>query len=132
MPGCVFPPLLKMTLSVLFAIDGLLAGLAVNVRPTKDAMVAMTGNDTAKKQAAIDAVKAHPQCYAPPAFFALSAVLFQDGKKDEAAFWFYAGQLRLDSTPTVVPMFPHVGHRLSLPKTMARRLTSMHSRTRNA
>ncbi len=50
---------------------------------------------TAKeKQKAIEEVQAHPENYAPPVFYLLSAVLLDSGKKDEAAFWFYAGQLR--------------------------------------
>ena len=94
MTGGVFGLFAKTTISVLFILHGLLAGLAIDVRPTKDAMVAMAGDDAAKKHAAIERVKSHPENYAPPALFVLSAVLFRDGKKDEAVFWFYAGQLR--------------------------------------
>ena len=49
---------------------------------------------TDKKQGAIAKIKANPENYAPPVLYALSNVLFADGEKDEAAFWFYAGQLR--------------------------------------
>jgi hypothetical protein len=46
------------------------------------------------RQRSVALVQAHPENYAPPVFYALSAALFESGKKDEAAFWFYAGQLR--------------------------------------
>ncbi len=46
------------------------------------------------RQKVIETIKANPGNYAPPVFYTLSQILFLDGKKDEAAFWFYAGQLR--------------------------------------
>lgn len=49
---------------------------------------------TAEKRQAIESIKASPDRYAPPVFYLLSKVLFEDGKEDEGAFWFYAGQLR--------------------------------------
>lgn len=45
-------------------------------------------------KATIDAVRANPQKYAPPAFYVLSHALFAQNQCDDAAFWFYAGQLR--------------------------------------
>jgi hypothetical protein len=35
-----------------------------------------------------------PEKYAPPVFYFLSSILFSEKKKDDAMFWFYAGQLR--------------------------------------
>jgi len=35
-----------------------------------------------------------PENYAPPVFYALSEALLVRGEKDDAAFWFYAGQIR--------------------------------------
>ena len=35
-----------------------------------------------------------PEKYAPPVFYFLSSILFNENKKDDAMFWFYAGQLR--------------------------------------
>lgn len=35
-----------------------------------------------------------PEKYAPPVLYLASSVLFTEGQKDEAMFWFYAGQLR--------------------------------------
>lgn len=42
----------------------------------------------------IRAVMTAPQNYAPPVFYVLSSLLFEAGLKNDAAFWFYAGQLR--------------------------------------
>ncbi len=49
---------------------------------------------TETRNKAIADIKAAPDKYAPPVFYLLSSVLFQEGKKDDAMFWFYAGQLR--------------------------------------
>ncbi len=46
------------------------------------------------KELKIKEVQAAPEKYPPPVFYALSAAFFQKGKKDDAAFWFYAGQVR--------------------------------------
>jgi len=51
------------------------------------------GSDSEKKKA-ISEIKAHPEKYAPPVFYALSHALFEDDK-EEALFWFYAGQIRI-------------------------------------
>jgi hypothetical protein len=53
----------------------------------------LRGKD-AERDAAVEAVLRAPEKYAPPVFFALSNVLFDRGRKDDGAFWFYAGQLR--------------------------------------
>lgn len=50
------------------------------------------GGEDRKK--AMRMILSQPERYAPPVLMALSYFLFQDGRKDEAAFWFYAGQLR--------------------------------------
>ncbi|MDP3430363.1 MAG: hypothetical protein Q8R89_08540 [Desulfomicrobium sp.] len=39
-------------------------------------------------------IKENPENYAPPVLYELSRTLFSLDKKDEAAFWYYAGQLR--------------------------------------
>jgi len=46
------------------------------------------------RQTMIDAIKKEPNIYAPPVLFALSSALLAQNKPDDAAFWFYAGQLR--------------------------------------
>lgn len=55
--------------------------------------VLSTGSENEKK-AVIAAIRAAPENYAPPVFYQLSNVLFEKGEQDDAAFWFYAGQLR--------------------------------------
>ena len=42
----------------------------------------------------VSAITSKPENFAPPVLYFLSKVLFDDGQKDEAMFWFYAGQLR--------------------------------------
>ncbi|HYC57112.1 MAG TPA: hypothetical protein VEL28_19430 [Candidatus Binatia bacterium] len=39
-------------------------------------------------------IRAAPTRYSPPALYALSECLFEMGRRQEASFWFYAGQLR--------------------------------------
>jgi hypothetical protein len=51
------------------------------------------GPDVVRSQR-IEDIQARPQDYAPPVLYVLSEALFQRGERDEAAFWFYAGQLR--------------------------------------
>jgi hypothetical protein len=60
------------------------------IRTTKELLAA--SSDQRKKQ--IAAITADSSHYAPPVLYALSSALFEEGRKDEAAFWFYAGQLR--------------------------------------
>lgn len=58
---------------------------------TMQVLAAGTAEDQAKL---IAAVRTDAQDYAPPTFYALSKALFDEGHKEEGAFWFYAGQLR--------------------------------------
>lgn len=68
----------------------------IDVRLTKETMeiLAKAPAAAAERQKAIEKIKASPDKYAPPVFYALSQALFQEGKKDAAVFWFYTGQLR--------------------------------------
>lgn len=43
---------------------------------------------------AIDSILTNPDSFNPSVLYVLSNVLFKEGKKDEAMFWFYTGQLR--------------------------------------
>ncbi len=47
-----------------------------------------------KKQAAIDSVLANPNSFNPPVTYALSNLLLEQDKKNEAMFWFYLSQVR--------------------------------------
>jgi hypothetical protein len=51
------------------------------------------GTDEERKKT-IEEVRKSSDKYPPPVFFSMSKILFEDGKKDDAAFCFYAGQLR--------------------------------------
>ena len=66
----------------------------IDIRLVEGAINALLKGSADEKQNAIAQVKAAPERYAPLVFYAMSEALFQDGKKDDAAFWFYAGQLR--------------------------------------
>jgi hypothetical protein len=66
----------------------------IDVRLAEEAFINLSMGSPRQKQSAIEQVKAAPQRYAPHVFYAMSEALFQEGKKDEGAFWFYAGQLR--------------------------------------
>ncbi len=66
----------------------------IDTRRVNETIKVLTQGSAKDKRAAIARIKARPEDYAPPVFYALSNVLFADGDKDEAAFWFYAGQLR--------------------------------------
>jgi hypothetical protein len=64
---------------------------AIDVSGQNAALAALHGPDPAR---AVAAVLATPQRYAPPVLAAAAAELFAAGRRDEAAFWFYAAQLR--------------------------------------
>src|SRR5215831_8856005 len=66
----------------------------IDTRLTIEAIEHLGKGSANEKEEAIRQIKAGPDKYAPPAFYALSYVLLQRGDKDDAAFWFYAGQLR--------------------------------------
>lgn len=66
----------------------------------KEAMTKLRSADKAVRLQEISEIKAHADKYAPPVFYLMSNVIFNDADKadtsakDDAAFWFYAGQLR--------------------------------------
>lgn len=66
-------------------IDTRLAAVAIQV---------LSKGTAEEKQRTIARIREKPETFAPPVFYALSETLFQRGDRDEAAFWFYAGQLR--------------------------------------
>lgn len=86
---------------VLFGLAFALIGAAfadthsrIDTRLANDAIHVLVKGTPAQKQALFKTIKAHPEIYAPPVFYVLSHALFQEGQKEEGAFWFYAGQLR--------------------------------------
>jgi hypothetical protein len=66
----------------------------IDTRLATDTIEALTAGNEKKRAEAIAAIEANPAEYAPPVFYVLSQVLFEQGDEDRAAFWFYAGQLR--------------------------------------
>jgi len=52
---------------------------------------------SAADPAAVERVLAAPERYNPAVLYALSAALFEQDRKREAAFWFYSGQLKARS-----------------------------------
>jgi hypothetical protein len=66
----------------------------IDTRLANETIEALISGDAEVKQRTIAQIKDHSENFAPPVFYVLSAVLFELGDKDEAAFWFYAGQLR--------------------------------------
>ncbi|MBN1595846.1 ankyrin repeat domain-containing protein [candidate division FCPU426 bacterium] len=66
----------------------------IDVGHCNEMMKTLIQGSGAEKQAAIAEVTAKPDQFNPAVFYALSNALFQEGRKDEGAFWFYAGQLR--------------------------------------
>ncbi|WP_158000173.1 DUF6683 family protein, partial [Melaminivora alkalimesophila] len=68
--------------------------LANSAHFARSALQALGSPDAATRQRAIAQVQEAPQRYAPPVLYALSHVLMQQGRNDQAMFWFYAGQLR--------------------------------------
>lgn len=63
---------------------------SINNKETIDTIKVIQSNNSH----IIDKIVTNSEIYAPPVFYALSKALFDSGKKQEAMFWFYAGQLR--------------------------------------
>jgi hypothetical protein len=66
----------------------------IDVRLADDTIKALHDYKGEARGKIINTILAKPENFAPPVLYVLSSVLFNDDKKDEAAFWFYAGQLR--------------------------------------
>ena len=72
----------------------------IDVRLANDTVKALREFKGEKRLQVMNAVIDKPEDFAPPVLYFLSSILFEQGKKDEAVFWFYAGQLRgrIDAT----------------------------------
>lgn len=62
---------------------------------TKEVLGRLAGGET--RESAIRDITTAPDGYAPPVLYEVASALFADGRKDEAMFWFYLGQLRARS-----------------------------------
>jgi hypothetical protein len=67
---------------------------SIEVRLANDTIKALHDRKDDARLEVIDTIRNHPEDFAPPVLYVLSSVLFEQNKKDEAVFWFYAGQLR--------------------------------------
>lgn len=72
----------------------------IDVRLADDTIKALHDYQGEARGKIINTILAKPENFAPPVLYVLSSVLFDDDRKDEAMFWFYAGQLRgrIDAT----------------------------------
>lgn len=66
----------------------------IDTRQTQEMLQTLTQGTAVQQQAALDRVRAAPERFQPPVLYAMSQVLFKAKLYHEAAFWFYAGQLR--------------------------------------
>jgi hypothetical protein len=65
----------------------------IRTEPSNTEFQRLAKRDTA----AIDRVTKDPGAYNPAVLYALSDALFRNGRKDDAVYWFYLGQLRARS-----------------------------------
>jgi len=93
--GCI---LFGLILSVATAADIAVAPSGIyeniDVRLSVDTVKALRDLNGEKQMKVANAVMAKPEEFNPPVLYVLSSVLLEQGKKDEAVFWFYAAQLR--------------------------------------
>lgn len=54
----------------------------------------LTSRSERKREKALEEFLADPSTHSPPAIYAAAFALFENGDKDEAAFWYYSGQVR--------------------------------------
>jgi hypothetical protein len=66
---------------------------ATNVKSVEVVKALMSPSPDERARAIVE-VLANSDIYAPPVFYLTSSVLYDLGRRDEAIFWFYAGQLR--------------------------------------
>jgi len=66
----------------------------IDVRLANDTIKALHDSKGEKRLQIIQRIFDEPENFAPPVLYFVSSVLFEQGKKDDAMFWFYAGQLR--------------------------------------
>lgn len=54
----------------------------------------LAGGSDAERAAAIEAIEASPSKYIPAVFYGLAITLLNEGRQDDAVFWFHFGRLR--------------------------------------
>ncbi len=66
----------------------------IEIAHDNEILKVLVGNDKKLIKKTADSVLQNPNSHNPTIIYALSGVLFKQGKKSEASFWFYVGQLR--------------------------------------
>jgi hypothetical protein len=66
----------------------------IDVRLANDTIKSLQNSKGEKRLQIIQKVTSESENFAPPVLYFVSSLLFEQGKKDDAMFWFYAGQLR--------------------------------------
>jgi hypothetical protein len=66
----------------------------IDVARHKEAFTTLNNGTPQQKEQTAATVLKNPNYYNPAVIYALSRELFRQDKKDEAAYWFYVGQLR--------------------------------------
>ncbi|MCA0372917.1 MAG: hypothetical protein LCH83_08700 [Proteobacteria bacterium] len=75
-------------------IEGKAEGTQIDVSSSLNAFEALGSENIAIRDNAIATIIRNPELYNPTVFYKLAEILFLQGKKDDAMFWFYSGQLR--------------------------------------
>ncbi|OLT13415.1 hypothetical protein BJF78_03670 [Pseudonocardia sp. CNS-139] len=70
------------------------AHATIDVAEQNAALAALLGGDTAARERAVTTILAAPELFAPPVLCALAAELFARDRRDDAVFWYHAGQVR--------------------------------------
>ena len=93
----------------------------IDVTPLRTALAELHSPWRTRRDAAVDDVRAFPQCYPPPILYAMAHALSARGERDEALFWYHAGQLRARfdvercADPTVVDVVERLRHQYGEP-----------------
>jgi transposase len=66
----------------------------IDVKALRTGLAALHGTNRGRRDAAITAIRTAPHRFPPPALYALAHTLFGRDERDEAVFWYHAGQLR--------------------------------------
>src|ERR1700761_3417818 len=92
----LFSLALKSNAQTTTATKSVLKGAAKQVNVARDTVTIhlLTEKTYEENGALINTILKHPNDYNPKVLFALSNVLFNADRKDDASFWFYVAQLR--------------------------------------
>ena len=67
---------------------------SINIERQKNAILQLNSDNKEIQLTMIDSILNDSNAFSPPVLFLLSTKLFELNKKDDAAFWYYTGQLR--------------------------------------